>query len=162
MRAVPSAVTTTRTTPSSALAFVVRGGFSFCSFVLSHFELLNSDVLRQTHTIHGRTRQLPGISRTGQIYWQYSRTSLGLLSKITNRSGLASISLLTWKATGFPPYIKVGRRCLYDWPSVQGALLRRQRGGRRAARFRRRRAGSPPNGRRKGLQGFVRTVRAFQ
>jgi hypothetical protein len=34
-----------------------------------------------------------------------------------------------WKATGILPYIKIGRRCLYDWASVQGALLRRQRGG---------------------------------
>jgi hypothetical protein len=34
-----------------------------------------------------------------------------------------------WKANGTIPFIKIGRRCLYDWPSVQGALLRRQRGG---------------------------------
>ena len=34
-----------------------------------------------------------------------------------------------WKASGILPYIKIGRRCLYDWASVQGALLRRQRGG---------------------------------
>jgi hypothetical protein len=39
-------------------------------------------------------------------------------------------TLGTWKATGVLPYIKIGRRCLYDWASVQGALLRRQRGGR--------------------------------
>jgi hypothetical protein len=38
-------------------------------------------------------------------------------------------TLGTWKATGVLPYIKIGRRCLYDWASVQGALLRRQRGG---------------------------------
>ena len=38
-------------------------------------------------------------------------------------------TLGTWKATGVLPYIKIGRRCLYDWTSVQGALLRRQRGG---------------------------------
>jgi hypothetical protein len=34
-----------------------------------------------------------------------------------------------WKAKGILPYIKIGRRCLYDWESVQSALLRRQRGG---------------------------------
>ena len=34
-----------------------------------------------------------------------------------------------WKAKGIVPYIKIGRRCVYDWPSVHGALLRRQRGG---------------------------------
>src|SRR5437660_1505636 len=38
-------------------------------------------------------------------------------------------TLGNWKAKGFLPYIKIGRRCLYDWASVQGALLRQQRGG---------------------------------
>ncbi|HEX3716506.1 MAG TPA: hypothetical protein VH595_00940 [Verrucomicrobiae bacterium] len=38
-------------------------------------------------------------------------------------------TLGNWKATGILPYIKIGRRCLYDWASVQGALLRRQKGG---------------------------------
>ena len=38
-------------------------------------------------------------------------------------------TLGNWKAKGLLPYIKIGRRCLYDWASVQGALLRRQRGG---------------------------------
>jgi len=35
----------------------------------------------------------------------------------------------TWKAKGVVPYMKIGRRCLYDWPCVSQALLRRQRGG---------------------------------
>ena len=38
-------------------------------------------------------------------------------------------TLGNWKSNGILPNIKIGRRCLYDWPSVQGALLRRQRGG---------------------------------
>jgi hypothetical protein len=38
-------------------------------------------------------------------------------------------TLSNWRAKGILPYIKVGRRCLYEWASVQGALLRRQRGG---------------------------------
>jgi hypothetical protein len=38
-------------------------------------------------------------------------------------------TLGSWKAKGILPYIKIGRRCLYDWPSIQCALLRRQRGG---------------------------------
>ncbi len=38
-------------------------------------------------------------------------------------------TLGNWKAKGILPYIKIGRRCLYDWASVQGALLRRQQGG---------------------------------
>jgi hypothetical protein len=38
-------------------------------------------------------------------------------------------TLGTWKARGIIPFIKIGRRCLYDWPNVKGALLRRQQGG---------------------------------
>src|SRR6266496_6143406 len=38
-------------------------------------------------------------------------------------------TLGNWKAKGILPYIKIGRRCLYDWTSVQSALLRQQRGG---------------------------------
>jgi hypothetical protein len=38
-------------------------------------------------------------------------------------------TLGNWKAKGLLPYIKIGRRCLYDWTSMQSALLRRQRGG---------------------------------
>jgi hypothetical protein len=39
-------------------------------------------------------------------------------------------TLGNWKANGVLPYIKIGRRCLYDWASVHGALLRRQKAGR--------------------------------
>ena len=38
-------------------------------------------------------------------------------------------TLGNWKAKGILPYIKIGRRCLYEWASVQAALLRLQRGG---------------------------------
>ena len=38
-------------------------------------------------------------------------------------------TLGNWKTKGIIPFIKIGRRCLYDWASVQAALLRRQRGG---------------------------------
>ena len=38
-------------------------------------------------------------------------------------------TLGNWKAKGVLPYIKIGRRCLYDWASVQDALSRGQRGG---------------------------------
>jgi hypothetical protein len=38
-------------------------------------------------------------------------------------------TLGNWKANGILPYIKIGRRCLYDWASVQAALLRWQREG---------------------------------
>jgi hypothetical protein len=32
-----------------------------------------------------------------------------------------------WKSKGLIPYIRIGRRVLYDWPSVREALLRMQR-----------------------------------
>ncbi len=35
----------------------------------------------------------------------------------------------SWKARGLIPYIKLGRRCLYDWESVRRALLRFEKGG---------------------------------
>jgi hypothetical protein len=38
-------------------------------------------------------------------------------------------TLSNWKARGWVPFIKIGRRCLYDWPSVAEALRRRQQGG---------------------------------
>jgi hypothetical protein len=34
-----------------------------------------------------------------------------------------------WRADGKVPTIKIGRRCLFHWPSVEAALLRMQRGG---------------------------------
>jgi len=34
-----------------------------------------------------------------------------------------------WRAQGKIPTIKIGRRCLYHWKSVEEALLRLQRGG---------------------------------
>jgi hypothetical protein len=34
-----------------------------------------------------------------------------------------------WKSKGIIPYIKIGRKCLYDLESVRRALLRLQRGG---------------------------------
>ena len=34
-----------------------------------------------------------------------------------------------WKSRGLVPYIKLGRRCLYDWETVRTALLRQQTGG---------------------------------
>ena len=38
-------------------------------------------------------------------------------------------TLGNWKAKGVLLYFKIGRRCLYACASVQGALLRRQKGG---------------------------------
>lgn len=33
-----------------------------------------------------------------------------------------------WRKNGFVPYVKLGRRILYHWPSVEAAILRRQKG----------------------------------
>jgi hypothetical protein len=38
-------------------------------------------------------------------------------------------TLGNWKSKGILPFIKIGRRCIYDWPNVQAALRRRERGG---------------------------------
>jgi predicted site-specific integrase-resolvase len=35
----------------------------------------------------------------------------------------------TWVQTGKLPCVKIGRRKLFHWPSVEAALLRLQRGG---------------------------------
>jgi hypothetical protein len=34
-----------------------------------------------------------------------------------------------WRMAGKIPTVKIGRRSLYHWPSVEAALLRLQRGG---------------------------------
>jgi len=34
-----------------------------------------------------------------------------------------------WRLAGKIPTVKLGRRCLYHWTSVEAALLRQQRGG---------------------------------
>ena len=49
--------------------------------------------------------------------------------KLLARLPVSRRTLGNWKAKGILPYIKIGRRCLYEWASVQAALLRLQRGG---------------------------------
>jgi hypothetical protein len=38
-------------------------------------------------------------------------------------------TLADWKRKGLVPFIRMGRRVLYDWPTFHRALLRQQRGG---------------------------------
>jgi hypothetical protein len=38
-------------------------------------------------------------------------------------------TLFSYCAAGKLPYVKLGRRTIFHWPSVQSALLRQQRGG---------------------------------
>ena len=68
---------------------------------------------------NGSERNQPTSNETGFI------DEKQLLAKLP----ISRRTLGNWKAKGLLPYIKIGRRCLYDWASVQGALLRRQRGG---------------------------------
>jgi len=74
-----------------------------------------------------------GVTGTG-IRAEQNQTSAGEAGFIDQKQLLARLpisrrTLGNWKTKGLLPYIKIGRRCLYDWASVQGALLRRQRGG---------------------------------
>ncbi len=48
--------------------------------------------------------------------------------RLLARLPISRRTLGNWKAKGIIPHIKIGRRCIYDWPSVQVALLRRQNG----------------------------------
>ena len=50
--------------------------------------------------------------------------------RLLARLPISRRTLGNWKAKGILPYVKIGRRCLYDWASVKNALMRRQRGGR--------------------------------
>ena len=73
-------------------------------------------------------------ARDSGIRGEQSQTPAGEVGFIDEKQLLARLpisrgTLSNWKAKGLLPYIKIGRRCLYDWASVQGALLRRQRGG---------------------------------
>jgi hypothetical protein len=74
-----------------------------------------------------------GVLDTG-IRAEQHQTPAGEAAFIDEKELLARLpvsrgTLSNWKAKGLIPFIKIGRRCLYDWVSVQGALLRRQRGG---------------------------------
>ena len=73
-------------------------------------------------------------ARDSGIRGEQSQTPAGEVGFIDEKQLLARLpvsrrTLGNWKAKGMLPFIKIGRRCLYDWASVQGALLRRQRGG---------------------------------
>jgi hypothetical protein len=73
--------------------------------------------------------------RDAGIRAEQNQTSAGEAGFIDEKQLLARLpisrgTLGNWKAKGLLPYIKIGRRCLYDWTSVQASLLCRQRGGR--------------------------------
>jgi hypothetical protein len=72
--------------------------------------------------MNGEQTDFPTAGQHGEIGFIDEKT---LLARLPVSSG----TLSNWRAKGILPYVKVGRRCLYDWASVQGALHRRQRGG---------------------------------
>jgi predicted DNA-binding transcriptional regulator AlpA len=52
-------------------------------------------------------------------------TEMQLLKKLS----ISRSTVFTWRMSGKIPTVKLGRRTLYHWPSVEAALLRCQRGG---------------------------------
>jgi hypothetical protein len=49
--------------------------------------------------------------------------------EILARIPISRRTLFNWRAAGKIPTVSIGRRNLFHWPSVEQALLRRQRGG---------------------------------
>jgi hypothetical protein len=72
-----------------------------------------------------------GVPQNGREPDQTASGQTGFIDEkqLLARLPISRGTLGNWKAKGLLPYIKIGRRCLYDWASVQSALLRRQRGG---------------------------------
>jgi len=52
-------------------------------------------------------------------------TEMQLLKKLS----VSRRTVFSWRMAGKIPTVKLGRRTLYHWPSVESALLRCQRGG---------------------------------
>jgi len=52
-------------------------------------------------------------------------SEMQLLEKLT----VCRRTLFLWRKSGKIPSVKIGRRVLFHWPSVEAALLRCQRGG---------------------------------
>ena len=49
--------------------------------------------------------------------------------EVLNRVPVSRRTWQTWKAKKIVPFIRIGRRCLYDFSLVRQALLRHNRGG---------------------------------
>ena len=49
--------------------------------------------------------------------------------QILTRLPVSRRTLFNWRASGKIPFVRLGRRNLFHWPSVEAALLRLQRGG---------------------------------
>lgn len=49
-------------------------------------------------------------------------------AELLERIPVSRRTLSNWRRSGAIPYVKIGRRILFHWPSVQAALLRSQKG----------------------------------
>ena len=49
--------------------------------------------------------------------------------QILTRLPVSRRTLFNWRATGKIPFVRLGRRNLFHWPSVEAALLRQQVNG---------------------------------
>ena len=49
--------------------------------------------------------------------------------QLLERLQVSRRTVFSWRMAGKIPTVKLGRRTLYHWPSVEAALLRHQRGG---------------------------------
>lgn len=49
--------------------------------------------------------------------------------ELLKRIPVSRRTAFTWVQSGKLPCVKIGRRKLFHWPSVEAALLRQQRGG---------------------------------
>jgi hypothetical protein len=49
--------------------------------------------------------------------------------QILARLPICRRTLFSWRQSGKIPHLKIGRRNLFHWPSVEAALLRQQHGG---------------------------------
>jgi hypothetical protein len=50
-------------------------------------------------------------------------------SEMLKRIPISRGTLFNWRKSGKIPSVKIGRRCLYHYPSIESALLRMQSGG---------------------------------
>jgi len=50
--------------------------------------------------------------------------------ELLKRLPVSRRTLFSWRTTGKIPFVRLGgRRVLFHWPSIEAALLRKQRGG---------------------------------
>ena len=48
--------------------------------------------------------------------------------QLSARLGVCRKTLFSYRDSGKLPYVQLGRKVIYHWPSVEAALLRQQRG----------------------------------